>query len=191
MSDIYIKLYTTVKEVTSDYVLEPSIKYIFSAGKLVQNRYRYSILIPKYHDAAIILSKLNIMGISTIFSYIIKEKENMNENTSVDFIIGVDNDILKIYLDYGHKIISILIFENMAPQPRKEYLVTKSPHDALKYAYLFKLINFPLLLYNWRHVYHIKDQNEFHISLLSPTLHNNHLIYLVGITPDTITLYYR
>ena len=181
----WLYLYSLVMAITSEFIIEPSIKYSYTKdAKLISNYNRYSILIINHSAIPLILAKLNITAKN------IDKIVDMLKYNNVDFIIGIDEHILKIYVDFGHKILSMVINDNDIIIPRKKYIVTNSPGDALKYAYLFRTLGLEININNWRHVYSIND-NEFHISLKTPIYWKSYCIYLIGISANNITIYHR
>jgi hypothetical protein len=117
-----------------------------------------------------------------------------------DCIIGLDNNKIKIYMDYGKSIKAHIYEDNVVHF--KEYLVLndKFKSIALKFSYLFNIIDAPIDINNWRHVYKVTsttktpstpDTQEYHISLVIPIHWQGYTIYLLGITKSSITLYHR
>ena len=199
----YLWLLDIIKDITDEFILEPSIKINYGGIKHGQiNTNRYSVLIPKYQDFLIILNRINGGTFFTdgIFKFI---ASGMLKDA--DCIIGIDNNNIKIYLDYGDKIDAMIIGVNNEIST-KEYIVLqdKYKHLALKYSYLFSILDVPINIGNWRHVYQvtptptITTKNsaklascEYHISLIQPIVWHNYRIYLLGISELSLTLYHR
>lgn len=184
----YLWLVDIIKEVTEEFIIEPSIK-ITNNKHISMNR--YSVLIPNYQDVLIILKKLNIISCSKIYKFVINGMLN-----DADCILGIDNNKFKIYLDYGKNIDALIINQSSKDHiyDHKEYIVINSCYNyiALKYSYLFMLNDpeIPIDPTNWRHVYKVKN-SEYHISLIKPIKWNGYRVYLIGITENSITLYHR
>jgi hypothetical protein len=204
----YLWLLDIIKDVTDEYILEPSIKIGLTANI---NTNRYSVLIPNYQDFLIIVNRINKGAFfnHSIFNFIAH-----GMLVDADCIIGLDNNKIKIYMDYGKSIKAHIYEDNVVHF--KEYLVLndKFKSIALKFSYLFNIIDAPIDINNWRHVYKVTsttttmpsttmptiitpttpvtpDTQEYHISLIIPIHWKGYTIYLLGITKSSITLYHR
>lgn len=205
----YLWLLDIIKDVTDEYILEPSIKIGLTSNI---NTNRYSVLIPNYQDFLIIVNRINKGAFfnHSIFNFIAH-----GMLVDADCIIGLDNNKIKIYMDYGKSIKAHIYEDNVVYF--KEYLVLndKFKSIALKFSYLFNIIDTPIDINNWRHVYKVTststttmpstttimpstpttpvtpDTQEYHISLIIPIHWKGYTIYLLGITKSSITLYHR
>ena len=131
------------------------------------------------------------------FKNVIIKHINKGIINNVEIILGQDGlNKFKIYLDYGHKIVALVINNNDSYNYKKYVIINK--FYALKYSYLFIKANIPINIDNWNFVYGVKnnnanDYNEFHISFKTPIKikEYNNLIYILGIKDNEITYYLR
>jgi|688.fasta_scaffold91332_3 hypothetical protein len=176
----YLWLLDIIKDITNEFILEPSIKISNNSV----NINRYTALIPRYQDVLLVLNRIPEINID-IFNFVA-----VGMLSDVDCIIGVDNDKIKVYLDYGHMIKAIICDNSKFKTKEYHVLPDNHKHLALKYSYMFDLIDTNIDTNNWRHVYQVSP-DEYHISMLIPIKWRGYRIYLVGITNNSITIYHR
>lgn len=198
-------LYNIIQQQYNDALLyfEPSVK-------IVNNIYtfgRFSIPIFNYtYDNRIKNILNNLLNSKLILKYtpnnkkIIKSFIKNNSNTNTDLIIGIDINTykLKFYIDTNNKIISLVYnyktniitykIYNTITNYNPLYKLLKNYNINLKID-IFNIDNInvsTIINNNIGHVYYVKP-NEYHVILLK----QQYNIYVVGIKPNEITLYFR